>query len=219
MMPIICMDSKTFLNSFIENESDKTILDASYLLASNRIRYGSRYKKQCQVLFVPSDITIMKLNDENDVDPRSNSEYVMHYYKQLQSMKLLIALMIKTTLEEDLLTIILTTKLEAKTYNHLNLLRKWVRDEFDYTIEEYRNHLPLPLSSKEENDIIQLCNSIIKKEKKKKKTKLMKTTKGQREYFSSLGKKNLKKLLKKEGVYLPGMDESEMIDVAMTFLI
>ena len=218
-MPIICMDSKTFLNRFIENESDKTILDASYLLASNRIRYGSRYKKQCQELFVPSDITIMKLNDENDVDPRSNSEYVMHYYKQLQSMKLLIALMIKTTLEEDLLTIILTTKLEAKTYNHLNLLRKWVRDEFDYTIEEYRNRLPLPLGSKEENDIIQLCNSIIKKEKKKKKTKLMKTTKGQREYFSSLGKKNLKKLLKKEGVYLPGMDESEMIDVAMTFLV
>ena len=47
----------------------------------------------------------------------------------------------------------------------------------------------------------------------------METKSGQQQYFSEMGKKKLKKLLKKNGLYLSGMNESEMIDVAVTFLI
>ena len=218
-MPIVYMNSKEFLKYFIKNESDKTILDASYLLASNRIRYWREYKDQCQVMFVPSDRTIMEIHDEHDIYSGRNSDYINRYFDQLDRLKLSIALTIKTTEKEKLNVIILTTPREEKGYNHLKLIQEWVYDNFNgYKIYHYSKNDRL--SNYPDNlDIIDFCNSIIKKERKKKKKKLLSNTKGQREYFSSLGKKKLKKLLKKEGIYLHGMDEAEMIDVAMTFLV
>ena len=119
IMPIVCMNSKEFLKYFIKNESDKTILDASYLLASNRIRYGREYKDQCQVMFVPSDRTIMEIHDEHDIYSGRNSDYINRYFDQLDRLKLSIALTIKTTEKEKLNVIILTTPREEKGYHHL----------------------------------------------------------------------------------------------------
>ena len=218
-MPLSCMNSKEFLKYFIKNESDKTILDASYLLASNRISYGRDYKDQCQTLFVPDNRVIMSMHDEYDICSKSNSEYVNRYFHQLDKSKLLMALTIKTVEEEGIVAIILTTSKEEKGYNHLKLIQEWVYDNFDgYRIIRYKKDTRVSKCPKNP-EIIDFCNSVIKKERKEKKKKLMSSPKGQREYFSTLGKKKLKKLLKKEGIYLPGMDEAEMIDVAMTFLV
>ena len=218
-MPLICMNSKEFFKYFIKNESDKTILDASYLLASNRIRYGRKYKNQCQVLFVPEDRVVMKLHDEDDILSKSNSDYVNAYYNQLNKTKLLMALTIRTVEEEGILAIILTTNREERGYNHLKLIQKWVEDNFNgYKIIRYKKNTRVS-DCPNNPEIIQTCNSIIKNEKKKKKKKMLSSERGQREYFSTMGKKKLKKLLIKEGIYLSGMDEAEMIDVAMTFLV
>ena len=50
-MPIIAMTSKTYFKHFIHDVDLKYVLDADYILASNRIKYGSKYKDQCINLF------------------------------------------------------------------------------------------------------------------------------------------------------------------------
>lgn len=216
---IVCMDSKMFLEHFVLEQSPKTILDATYIVASNKIRYGKKYSDQIETLFLPNERTIMAMNDEDSIKASSNSEYVKRYYKELEDDIRDIALIIKISLMTNSLAIILTTSREAKAYGHIELFRKFVKDRFNYDIPMYKPGMNLSVRYPGKFDMIDKCEAIIRKDKKKEKKLLMKSEKGQREYYSRMGKSELKKLLKKEGLYRSGMDEKEMIDIILTYLI
>lgn len=219
-MPIIYMDSKTFINHFIKDQKDDTILEASYIIASNRIKFGAKYKNQIMKLYYVNDDCLIKLNDEKETKSKSNSEYVKSYFKMLSHHNTMIATMIQITLKKNLTTIIITTPLEDKTFKHLELLREYIKKNFKYEIVRYKPGMKLNFKQKEDKEtILNICDSEIRDAKKRKKRKQMKTRRGQQQYFSELGKKKLKRLLKKNGLYLDGMTEPEMIDVAMTFLV
>ena len=219
-MSIVYMDTKTFMKKFIKEQKDETILEASYIIASNRIKFGTKYKDQIMKLFYVPDDCLMKLNDEKETKSKSNSEYVKAYFKMLNRNNISIASMIKITLENNLTTIILTTPLEDKTFNHMELLKEYIEKNFKYKIVRYKSGMSLDIKQKESNKtILKTCADVISKTKKRKKEKQMKTHRGQKQYFSELGKKRLQRLLKKNGLYLDGMSESEMIDIAMTFLV
>lgn len=219
---ILTMTSKVFLNHFIAHELDKTILEASYIIASNKIRVGARGKKQAHVMLYPSSQTIMTINDEKDVNTKSNSEYIERYLDELDELSLQMAISVMMSIKEDSLVIILTTDRENDVFHHLKMIREWTYDNLGFKIGSYKKDSSLSdfkdLNKGFESDIISLCKDVIRSEEKRKKKKEMKTENGRRQYFSRLGKKKLKKLLKKEGVYLPGMDEAEMIDTALVFL-
>ena len=122
-MSILYMDSKTFFKDFIKDQKDNTILEASYIIASERIRFGVKYKDQIMKLFYPSSSCLVVLNDEKDIKSKSNSEYVHKYKRQLSSLNIQIAIMIKGCIEEDMNVIILTSPKEERFLNHLELLK------------------------------------------------------------------------------------------------
>ena len=214
------MDSKTFIKHFIEEQNENIILEASYIIASNNIKFGTRYKDQMMKLFYLTDACYMKIHDEKDKYSKSNSEYVQEYFSVLNQHDLVISTMIKLSIEKGLTTIIITTPKEDKIFGHLELLKEYIEENFQYKIIRYKPGMKI--NNKQTHDkksSLKICDDRIKKEKKKKKKKQMKTKRGQQQYFSTLGKKKLKRLLQKEGLYLAGMPESEMIDIAMIFLV
>lgn len=217
-MPIITMTSKTFLKKFVRNEKDDVILDASYLLASERIRYGQACKDQCQKMFWPNAYTLMKMNAES-TKLKHNAEYVDRYMKELDEIRGELAMILRMTLKKNLLTVIMTTSMEEANLHLLKMIRQYYKKEFDYDVTDYDKTKSIPKGKSEDYDhLIADCKSVINKDRTNKIKKMMKTERGRREYYSSLSKKKLKKLLKKESLYLDGMGTPEMIEMAMTFL-
>lgn len=219
-MSIIYMDSKTFLKHFIKEQKDDTILGASYIIASDRIKFGAKYKDRIMKFFYVPDECLIKLNDEKEIKSKSNSEYVKTYFDMLKRNDIQIATLVKITVQKGLTTIILTTSLEDRTFGHLELLREYIESEYGYKIMRYRPGMKInDEKEKHEKNIVKRCDKNISKRKKQRKRKQMKTYKGQQQYFSGIGKKKLKRMLRKNGLYLDGMSESEMIDVAIIFLV
>lgn len=219
MIMIICMNSEIFLNHFIHEQKPNVILEATYIVASNKIRYGKRYSGQIETMLMPNEVTIMAMNDEHSIKSESNSEYVKKYFSEMDEDIRNISIIIKMSLMKNILVVVLTTKREEKAYGHIELFREYIRNKFDINIPMYKPNMNLDdISVKNKYEIIELCDKLISKDRKKEKKMLMKSEKGQREYFSCLDKKELKKLLKKESLYRPGMDEAEMIEICMTFL-
>lgn len=217
---IVCIDSDTFLNHFILEQSPKTILGATYIVASNNIRFGTKYSNQIKALFLPTEYAIIAMNDEKSIKASSNSEYVKRYFSELEEDIRSIAIIIKMSLMLDALVIILATSREVKAYNHIKLFRIFVKEKFGYDIPMYKPGMNLnKLSIPKKNDMVELCEDIIKKDKKKEKKILMKSENGKKEYLSRFSKKELKKILKKNGLYRSAMDESEMIDVINMILL
>ncbi len=217
-MPIVTMTSKSFLKKFVCNEKDDVILDASYLLASERIRYGQACKDQCQKMFWPSAYTIMSMSGRSS-KLKYNAEYVDRYMKELDEIRGEMATILKMTLKKDLLTVIMSTPMEEDNLHLLKMIRQYYKREFDYDVIDYDKEKSIPKEKPETySNIIKDCKSVISKERTNKIKKMMKTERGRREYYSSLSKKKLKRLLKKESLYLDGMGLPEMIEMAMTFL-
>lgn len=217
-MPIITMTSKTFLKKFVRNEKDDVILDASYLLASERIRYGQACKDQCQKMFWPNAYTLMKMNAESS-KLKYNAEYVDRYMEELDEIRAELAMILRMTLKKNLLTVIMTTSMEEDNLHLLKMIRQYYKKEFDYVVTDYDKTGSIPKEkSKDYAYLIADCKSVMNKEYTNKIKKMMKTERGRREYYSSLSKKKLKRLLKKESLYLDGMSISEMVEMAMTFL-
>ena len=217
-MPIIAMTSKTYFKHFIHDVDLKYVLDADYILASNRIKYGSKYKDQCINLFYPPSEAIMKISDEDEINMKYNSPYIESYREYLEENKKQIALIVKSAiLNRDQITIIMCTDKEKHALNHLRILQQYIFDEFDYLMMMYKKGMGV-YREKYSQKTLDLCNKAIEKSDKKRKKELMQTRSGRAKYYSEMPKKKLKKKLKKIGIYWKGDSKEDMINDAITYL-
>lgn len=210
------MNGKTFLSTYI-NEDPKKVLDTQYVLVSSMIRKSGRYENQvvnAATALYPSERLIIDYSDYTDPD------YCNQYMEQLKrDAKPFLASLISYVLDNDATVVFLCSEKEWKR-RYLKLIRKFVKEEFGFHIYDYKK----VKSGKEktveidESAVYDRCQHILKKAQKEQKERMLSSNKGREKYFKELSKSDLKKELKKRGVYIEGMDKSEMIETLDAFM-
>lgn len=201
------MNSKD-MDLFLNNETDDDILEAQYVIVSHRIRRVGRAHDniiQASVLFPdPGACTHL------DTDEFDNS-----YYKQLDANKTLIAMLIRTSILQQYNIIFLCTKKEEKLGKFLEKLSRYIYNEFDYPMYNYKDFATGRVKevSFDEAKVFKKCNDIVDVAKNK---DILNKINNERK-LSGKDKKTLKKLLKKEGLYDKNMSVHEMKSMASIF--
>lgn len=211
------MNGKTFLTTYIK-EDPKKVLKTQFVIVSSTIR---KLGKKCwdkQIINANNSLyPLQSLIMEYD-DYKHDKNYEANYYDQLDSAKPLLATLIKYVIDDNYTIVFLCGKKESK-YNYLNLIKKYVWDEFGFHIYDYKKF-------KEGNEhVVQIdtyevahrCDKVLKKAAKCKREKMLSTEHGRKQYYSSMSKDELKKELKKRDLYYSGMSKDEMIDMLETF--
>ena len=114
------------------------------------------------------------------------------------------------------MTIVFLCGQREKKYRALNMLQEYMEMKFGfhmYDYKKYKNGKEKPRVI-DESYVLKKCNKIISKAEKDAKTKQLKTKEGR----SKMSKKDLKKELKKRGLYIKDMSKSEMLDMLDAFL-
>ena len=211
-MAMYFMSGKTFLETYIE-EDPKKVLSTQFVIVSSSIRKKGKYKKQIlnanNNFLVPQDLLV----DYSDY--KHDQNYKDAYFEICNESKALLATLIKYTLEENMTIVFLCGQREKK-YRALNMLQEYMEMKFGfhmYDYKKYKNGKEKPRVI-DESYVLKKCNKIISKAEKDAKTKQLKTKEGR----SKMSKKDLKKELKKRGLYLKDMSKSEMLDMLDAFL-
>lgn len=217
-MAMYFMDGKTFIDKYIEEDPDK-VLRTQFVIISSRLRKsGGKYEKQiinANNLLYPHDRLIMDYDDY-----KHNQNYKEEYVNQINEHKAFFATLIKYVIEENSTIVFLCAKCEKK-YNYLKLIQEYLDNKFQfhmYDYKKYKEGKEKPVSIDRSSILIKV-DKILKKAKKKEKEKMLSTESGRKKLFSNMSKKELKKELKKRGLYISNMDKEEMIDMLDTFII
>lgn len=202
------MNSKT-MDLFLNNESDDDILEAQYVIVSNRIRHMSSGRKniiQAGVLFP----------DSNTVNSVTNEEFERKYYEQLEDNITLIAILVKASLN-DTNIIFLCSKKEVKLGHYLKLLSRFIYNEFDIPMYSYKDFAQGLIKEVSYDPLLvyKKCEKVIKVAKEKEVVE--KIRRGSK--LSKGNKKRLKKILKKNDLYRKGMTNHEMVNIAFNVFI
>lgn len=201
------MNSKD-MDLFLNNETDDDILEAQYVIVSNRIRrVGTAHDNIIQASVLFPDPSVCVHLDTDDF----NSEY----YSQLDKNKTLLAMLIRTSILQQYNIIFLCTKKETKLGNYLEKISRYIYNEFDYPMYNYKDFATGKIEevSYDEARVFEKCNKVVKLAKNK---DIMNKINSERK-LSDKDKKTLKKLLKKEGLYEKNMTVHEMKNIASVF--
>lgn len=200
------MNSKVFEKFFLDIEDDDDILDAQYVIVSTRIRVSDR---ECDNIINAKSDLFPELDVCSALDEDTFRE---RYLKQLSKSKALIAYLIKGSIEEKFNIIFMCSKNEDKI-GYLKYLAEFCLMEFGYPVYEYKRfcqNLTADIHVNEKK-VLHCVNEVLNKAKedavfKMKDEEVVKDIK-------SLSKKQLKKQLKKLGLYEDGMDKYTMRDL------
>lgn len=220
---ILMMTSKTFTESFVINEPEDTVLEAIYLIASDRIRFSKKYDEQCmKAPFKPGTSSLMELTKDGLDSKKMNPEFVDAYRKQLSSEcdGFIAAMLMSAQTNKDKNIIILTTHIEEKSLMFLEILQRWIFEKFEVAIPIYKKSDRLSdfVDFKIKHSSMNIIRKTIKRDKKVQSDKLKNGTDSDRiKYYSDLSKKELKKKLKKAGIYEPG-SKVDMVKDAVQYL-
>ena len=210
------MTSKVFQDIFLTNEKDQDILDAQYVLVSSRIRRRNANVENiisAYSMLFPSPNVCSALDDETLKE---------EYYDQLAGAKTFIATLIKGSIEEGYNIIFICTKKEGKI-KFLDYLANYIYMEFGYPVYEYKKYASgaLPLRKYDKEKVIKKCNKLLKRAKEENYKNQLQTVNGRKQISKSIKKMKKKELIKeldKKGLYVEGMDKTEMIEMLRTFL-
>lgn len=209
------MNSKVFQDNFLTNEKDQDILNAQYVLVSNRIRKRKEHDNiiSAYSILFPNASTCSAITDD---------EFEERYYEQLNNSLAFISTLIKGSIEEKYNIIFLCTKKESKL-KYLDLFSDFVYLEFGYPVYEYKKYASgaSPLRKYDKDKVIKKCNKILNEVKKNSYNNDVKTEKGRERImknYKSMKKKDLMKELKKRDLYIEDMSKSEMLDMLEVFL-
>ena len=194
------MNSKD-MDTFLNNESDDDILEAQYVIVSNRIRrVGTAHANiiQASVLF-PNSMVACQIGTD---------EFRPLYFQQLDDNKTLLALLIRSVIIDKFNIIFLCTKKEEKLGKYLDLLAQYIYNEFDCPVYRYMDVAKgrVDIIDYDESKVYARCMKIIDQAKQKQLMSKITTDKK----LSNKNKKVMKKLLKEEGLYSKGMSTQEM---------
>ena len=190
------MNSKVFRDNYLRYESDKTIHDAQYVLASTRIYKTREYKnivKASSVLFPSSNVFIGDSDGFRD-----------RYFEQLEKNIVFIAYLIKDSIEKKHNIIFICTKKEDKS-TYLKYLSEFIYIRFGYPCYEYDNYAKgvTPLIEYSSDEVLKAIRPYIKEGKKNEKAYNMQSKEYRKKYIKKLKhrKSELIKEVKKLGYY------------------
>lgn len=155
------MDSKVFNKVFLNNESDKDILDCQYVLISYRIRSGnSRKNVVCYNSLYP-DSNILAMSENMD-------SFRELYYDQIKKFKSIIAILIKGSIEEKYNIIFMCSKKENKI-GYLKILSDYIYETFGYPVYDYLDYVECrcEMLDFDKEKVLKKCKKYIKKDKYK----------------------------------------------------
>jgi len=210
------MNSKTFFNEYLENETDEDILDASYIIVSSRIKNRSDRKNICVLnKEMYPDSEIFHCDDENDM--------IDIYFDQLdERANGFLAMIILASIKDDANFIFLNTKYEEKL-PYFKWLQEYVMIRFEYPVYEYSKYCKAEtLDSYDAKVVKKKCRKELKKVQAEQRQRNRKTKKGRAklmEDYAKMSKKDLKKELKKHSLYADGLSKDEMLDLIEEFVI
>lgn len=216
------MDAKEFQNYFLTNESDDDILNAHYAIVSNRIMVRERSEFR---------------NVANLREPLFPSAYVLGQYRKMDIYTaykemvdeniVLVANLIKLSIAKGMHIIFLCTPNEMKI-GYLEMLEKYINERFHYPCYRYQEYM-LDMYEDMEYDevkVLQKCKKIVKESRQKGLKKLLeyssayddRSEKELKHILKSQYKtEDLKKIVKKFGMYTNNMTKRDMIDVIVDF--
>lgn len=95
--------------------------------------------------------------------------------------------------------------------------------EFGYPVYEYKEYSSgkYELIPYEKEKILKKCNKILEKSKREQKERLLQSENGRKALmkdYKKMSKKELKKILKKRGLYTDEMSKSDMVETLSLFM-
>ena len=198
-------------------EKPELVLGTQYVLVSQGISYGKKYDKQ----IIRLGSAYPTLDAILDIDDYTSDEYKKEYFAHIEDKNVIytLATLVKYSIEDGVPIVLLCTPKEYK-YRHLHLLADYIMEKFEYPVYDYKALKKGTESIVEINEkrCLAKVNKVLKKGEKIKKEKALSNDKSRERYLKSMSKKELKEELKKRGLYIDGMDRSDMVDMLDAFL-
>ena len=214
---IFWMNSKVFQNDFLTNEDDDDILDAQYVIISARIRINRdedvKNVISAKAILFPDSYVCAGVTDD---------EFRSRYFEQCDKNRVFISTLLKGSIEEGYNIILLCTHKERKL-KYLKYLSEYIYMEFGYPVYEYKEYSSgkYELIPYEKEKILKKCNKILEKSKREQKERLLQSENGRKALmkdYKKMSKKELKKILKKRGLYTDEMSKSDMVETLSLFM-
>lgn len=210
------MTSKTFRDIFLINETDQDILDAQYVLVSTRIHKRGKAENiiSAKQILCPDAKVCMSIHDD---------DFRERYFEQLMGERTFLATLIKASIEEKYNIILLYTPIDHKM-KYLRYLEEFVHLEFHgYPVYDYKAYANgyCDIRKYNKKKVLKKCNKFILDAKKKQRKMDLKTEDGRRAImreYKEWKTKDLKKNLKKRGLYEENMTRSDMLETMELFL-
>lgn len=219
-MSLYYMDSETLINTFLKEEPSK-LEKAQFVIVSSRI-YKSNPDLESAIiantLLFPSEECLMYYDGARGMLDKKG--YRSEYYKQLDENKAFLATLILGVLSYQYTIFFICSKKEMKL-GYLKMLSDYIDEKFHYPVYSYKDikkgtEVPRKYDLEE---VYHICDKIVKKQRKKKIKNQCKTTRGRSMYVSEMSKDEMKKLLKKMGLYSPHLTLSEMKEILEEFFV
>ena len=202
------MTSKTFLNDFITNMDADDILGCQYVVISNEVRTNGKWDniQKGNNLYPKSRICSDYMNGSI-----SESAFEDEYIEMLKDEFGYIAILASYVMNHGTDIIFIFGK-DAKTFPFVKPLCEFITELTGLPVYDFKKCIRGQEKEidYDEDVAIQKINSALKKMKKKQDSIKMRTSSGRKSLIESMGKKEMKKYLKKMGLYSDGMSKKEM---------
>lgn len=213
---IYFMNSKTFFEDYLNNESDRDITKAYYVCVSTHIRRRDAN--------IDNVVCLNKtLYPNSNVLNRGTFEEMRYEYHDQLSEEALVffAELIKGSIEEGSNVIFLCTKKEWKL-KYLKWLAEFIMLEFEYPVYNYKKYIKgCPLLEYDKDKVLKRVKKISEEAQYKLHNEQRKSKNGRKKIladYKSMSKKELKKICIREELYYDGMSKQEMLDILEAFL-
>lgn len=216
-MAVWFMHTKTFSKVFAKAETPKNILSTQFVIVSTRIRKTGENQNVVSVgkLFPrPEILSDYRMEMDKDFFKRE-------YWKQLEKNKVVLAILIQSAIIYKTPIIFLCT---PKEYNlkYFKILREYVMDTFGYPMINY-----LKYKKNEEktsitfnaSEVLSVCDSIIKTQRKKSEREMSKTKTGRKKLVERMSKDEMQQKLKDLCLFTPNLSKAEMRELLELFFV
>ena len=215
------IDSKTFLNLYLENEEDWRILDSYYIIVSMRVRVhpGNR-------IGTIDNATNLLMPSKESLFQDTRKDYKEQYLHQLKTTANdYLARLVKESIKKNYNILFICSKsemgkksIQGNGYGYLHYLATYIMETFRYPVYDYKKFAKkkTPLIEYDPEESLALCEKVLKEEKKKRRHRQETTTQGLREYRSRLegmSRKKLAKKLEKRNIFVTDESKKEMIEL------
>ena len=210
------MSTKTFINDFITMVDTEDVLRYQYVVISSGVKADKSLENvmKMSMLMPPDRVCSDYMNSQNE------EAFFTDYYEYLLSDKtysVMCALMITESVETGDV-IIMYGPNENKQIPYMNVIEDFFMNEFGYPLCDFAKllHGKIEEPKFDEKKCLKRAKKVIEQSKEAALESGCSTPTQRWEYISGLGKKELRKLVKKVGFTYDGLSKSDMKDILYT---